>query len=438
MEKQRGGSGEVGGAPGGTMEGEGCSGGGGMRRSRMFLRELFFQALGELVHELCGGRLDDADAASVLRDRARQRQIGVHHHLRSAAGRFETENGGRIGAAAALGVGALRRHPRRVCAIVDILELDDAGEGQRHRPEPHGDLALVDILARPPRSAPRPACRARCVRCRAARSRPGPGGRGTSNVLSNSMMLRLAPIANHVRRAEFLPNPVGTQASSRRSSKRASGRAGCRPASPFGPRCVGRVMLRRVQDGPDRLEAGVAGRRRGPRGASPLTQGASSTSTLFEHGRQPRAAALRRAARRRRSPHAACRAPSSMQLRKLGADLIAMVVPFVRHALRALVIVDGLARGGRAGRRIPPAARPRAPARRPCASRAAASSTACLGLRLAPCPTAACGTTRSAAGVERTRLRRRAADASTAVRSSMSSSERAIRPMRVEAFGRRT
>src|SRR3954451_10834718 len=35
------------------------------------------------------------------------------------------------------------------------------------------------------------------------------GGSGTSNELSNSMMLSLVPIANHVRRAEFAPDPAG-------------------------------------------------------------------------------------------------------------------------------------------------------------------------------------------------------------------------------------
>ena len=133
----------------GTMDGaERTSGGGdaGAAAGRS-CAELVLQALGELIHQLRGGRLDDADAAAVLRDRARQRQIGVHQHLRSAAGRLEPEHRGGIGAAAAFRVGALRRDARRVGRLVDVLELDDAGEGQSHRPEPHADLALVGVLA---------------------------------------------------------------------------------------------------------------------------------------------------------------------------------------------------------------------------------------------------------------------------------------------------
>ena len=95
--------------------------------------ELLFQIVGELVHQRRGGRLDHADAAAVLRDRARQREVGVHQHLGAGGGGLEPERGGGLGRAAALGVGALGLHARGVIGVVDLLELHEAREGQRHR-----------------------------------------------------------------------------------------------------------------------------------------------------------------------------------------------------------------------------------------------------------------------------------------------------------------
>jgi hypothetical protein len=109
--------------------------------------DLRFQVVGELIHDLRGGGLDHADAAAVLRNRARQREIGVDQNLGAAARRvLDAERRRRIGAAAALGVGALRLHARRPVHIVDLLEGHQPGEDERHRTEPHRDLALVVLV----------------------------------------------------------------------------------------------------------------------------------------------------------------------------------------------------------------------------------------------------------------------------------------------------
>ena len=57
------------------------------------------------------------------------------------------ENRGRTGPAAPFRVGALRRHPCGVSGVVDVLQLDDAGEGQGDGSEPHADFALEGVLA---------------------------------------------------------------------------------------------------------------------------------------------------------------------------------------------------------------------------------------------------------------------------------------------------
>ena len=122
------------------------------RRRGAVARDLRLQVVGELIHDLRGGGLDHADAAAVLRDRARQREIGVHQNLRAAGRRVvDTERRHRIGAAAALGVGALRLHARGAVGVVDLLERHQPGEGERHRAEPHRDLALVVLARRRPR-----------------------------------------------------------------------------------------------------------------------------------------------------------------------------------------------------------------------------------------------------------------------------------------------
>src|SRR5262249_10186739 len=66
--------------------------------------------------------------------------------LRAAPRRLQAKRCRRIGAAAPLGVGALRLHARGAVGVVDLLELHRAGEGERHRPEPHPDVALVGAL----------------------------------------------------------------------------------------------------------------------------------------------------------------------------------------------------------------------------------------------------------------------------------------------------
>ena len=108
------------GAPG-ACTGAACAG------IREVAPDLRFQVVGELIHDLRRRGLDHADAATVLRDRARQIEIGVHQNL-GAAGRriLDPERRHRVGAAAALGVGALRLHPRGAVGVVDLLE--------RHQP----------------------------------------------------------------------------------------------------------------------------------------------------------------------------------------------------------------------------------------------------------------------------------------------------------------
>ena len=116
------------------------------RRRHPLLAEFVPQAFGELVHDLRRGGLDDAGAAAVLRDRSGQRQVGVDQHLAALAGGLQPEFRGGVGAAAAFGVAALGGDFRAVVLIVDLVELHRAGEGQRHRAEPHRDAALVGGL----------------------------------------------------------------------------------------------------------------------------------------------------------------------------------------------------------------------------------------------------------------------------------------------------
>ena len=59
------------------------------------------------------------------------------------AGWLDAERRCRIGAAAALGVAALRLDPRGVAGRVDLIEFDAAGKRQRHRAEADRNLALV-------------------------------------------------------------------------------------------------------------------------------------------------------------------------------------------------------------------------------------------------------------------------------------------------------
>src|SRR6188768_2388470 len=113
------------------------------------------------------------------------------------------------------------------------------------------------------------------------------GGSGTSNELSNSMMLSLAPIANHVRRAEFLPNPAGAGeqpaiGETRRDQLDADGQATGAAVRRQGER-------RRMEDGPDRLEAGIAGL---VEPARSLARDARRQQYIYlvENGRQPGAA----------------------------------------------------------------------------------------------------------------------------------------------------
>jgi hypothetical protein len=81
-----------------------------------------------------------------LRDRARQREVGVHQHLGAGGGRLEPERRGGLGRAATLGIVPLRLHPRGVIDVVDLFELDEAGEGQRDGAEPHCDVALIGLV----------------------------------------------------------------------------------------------------------------------------------------------------------------------------------------------------------------------------------------------------------------------------------------------------
>jgi len=69
----------------------------------------------------------------------------VHEHFGAAARRLKPEHRRCIDAAAPLRVGALRRNARRVGLAIDLLELDDPRESQRHRPEPHADFPFVGI-----------------------------------------------------------------------------------------------------------------------------------------------------------------------------------------------------------------------------------------------------------------------------------------------------
>src|SRR5262249_32485704 len=110
------------------------------------------------------------------------------------------------------------------------------------------------------------------------------GGSGTSNELSNSMTLPLAAGADHVRRSQLLPDParaaeqslVGVARRHELNADRQSIRA-----------AVGRQGERGdVENGPDRLEAGVAGF---AEAARRLAVGARREQhvDLLEHGGDP-------------------------------------------------------------------------------------------------------------------------------------------------------
>src|SRR5262245_41271764 len=167
------------------------------------------------------------------------------------------------------------------------------------------------------------------------------GGSGTSNELSNSMTLSLPAGADHVRRAQLLPDParpaeqllVGVARRHELNADRQTVRA-----------AVGRQGERGdVENGPDRLKAGIAGL---TEAARRLAVGARREQhvDLPEHGGELRATILPEPQRRDifGTRHGA---PELDALAQALADRLAMTAPFVRHRRRTLVIVDGLARG---------------------------------------------------------------------------------------------
>ncbi len=67
----------------------------------------------------------------------------MDQHFRAALGRLDMKACDCVGGAATFGVAALGLQARAMTCLIDTLELDAAGKGQRDRPEPNRDLALV-------------------------------------------------------------------------------------------------------------------------------------------------------------------------------------------------------------------------------------------------------------------------------------------------------
>ena len=229
--------------------------------SRGLLLKLRAQIAGELADDLRRRRLDHADAAAVLRHRARQHQVGMDENARADIGRLDAERRRGIGRAAAFVVAALRLHPRAVIGLVDILELHAAGKRQSHRTEPHGNLA-AEIL-RIEHFGQRRARHARRDAPDVHQHRPGlrRRQRNVERIVEFHSTLTLilrVPAADHLRRADFLPNPAraGEQpvVVVALPDQLDADRQIVRPA-------MGRQRhARRVQRRPDRLHGAVAGR----------------------------------------------------------------------------------------------------------------------------------------------------------------------------------
>ena len=301
---------------------------------------------------------------------------------------LEPERGGGLGAAAALGVAALRLHARGVVDVVDLLELHEAREGQRHRPKPHGKSCPCRFAHRPRRSAP-PGMHGAMRRMSISTAHACAGGSGTSNELSNSIppsilsivskrlvpaftsfacagvktwmpgtrpgmtdrtLLSAAP--DHLRPADLVPYPSRARQQTLvvvrcATSWMPTGRL-------FGPRCVGSVMLGVCSRGPDRLHGAVAGRGKALRR---LALHAWHQHYVVSLQTPPPAARgiARCAASRRRNPAATSSGRSryaSHHLRRAG---LTVMVPFVGHAGGALVEIDGLARDHAQSGERPPA-----------------------------------------------------------------------------------
>ena len=105
------------------------------------------QRVGEPVDQLRRDILDHADAAAVLRDRARELQVGSDLDRRRAVlGRDQAEIDIGVGAAPTLGIPSLSLDAGGVAFVVAVLEAGVAREGERHRPEPDRYLALEAVL----------------------------------------------------------------------------------------------------------------------------------------------------------------------------------------------------------------------------------------------------------------------------------------------------
>src|SRR5271166_4621965 len=167
------------------------------------------------------------------------------------------------------------------------------------------------------------------------------GGSGTSNELSYSMGLDLSAVADHLGRAEALPDPMGAgkeppvvmALSNKLDTDRQS------VGAPMGRDAQGRY----VQDGPDRLKARIAGLIESAR-CFAVDAWSEQHVDVLEYDRQLRAA---RFGKPQCSDVVLVRHGASEldALAQALADQLAICRPFMRHRRRALVIVDGLAGG---------------------------------------------------------------------------------------------
>ena len=137
---------EIGLAAAGGAACEGCAVAACGRLSRRACGELGFQTVRELADQLRGDVLDQAGRAAVLRDGAREIEVGLHHDLRAGGDRHEMEIDGGVRAAAAFRVLALRLCARLQVRFVDLGEFHLAGEGERDGPELHRDLAVIGVV----------------------------------------------------------------------------------------------------------------------------------------------------------------------------------------------------------------------------------------------------------------------------------------------------
>src|SRR5712692_8280186 len=164
--------------------------------------------------------------------------------------------------------------------------------------------------------------------------------RGSSPRMT-SRHIDLPAKADHLGRAELLPDPAraGEQArvvmalgnqldADRQAVGAAMGRQGQR---------------RGMEDGPDRLEARIAGLAEAARRLAVGAWGQQHIDAV-ENLAEPRPAVF--AEPQGREVFAVRhRAPDLDALAQALADRLAMAVPFVAHRGRALIVVDGLARG---------------------------------------------------------------------------------------------